>query len=203
MSRLSSKARAVTKTYGVLLHGVRTDSLNIKKMDVAIKTIQNENANTLKLDITWIGWFGALKEGDKKGSLIIELASPEEGNRALEEGLVIGSELHGCCVYNKQCRSKQCFQCWRYGHLSTSAECPAKEQRVCGRCSGQHHHKECTATARKCPVCQGPHEAWNKVCEFKKKEILRMRNSRIWTSARFSTTNEQAASYQTSNQASN
>lgn len=201
MGRLSSNARAVTKTYGLLLHGVRFDAIDTKDMVTAIKAVQNENANTLSLDIAWLGWFGTPKDGQWKGSLIIELASPEEGNRALEEGLVIGSEIHGCCVYNNQCRSKQCFECWKYGHLSTS--CPTKGKPVCGKCGGGHHHKECTETAHKCPVCKGPHEAWNKTCDAKKREIVRMRNARIWTPTRFATTKDQLASYQTSNQTSN
>ncbi len=197
MSKLSSNARAVTKTFGLLLHGVRIDAIDTKDMATAIKTVQNENVNTLNLDIVWIGWFGTNKEGYDKGSLIIELASPEEGNKALEEGLVIGSELHGCCIYNKQCRSKQCFVCWKYGHLSTA--CPKKDQSVCGKCSGEHHHKECTTGTLKCPVCDGRHEAWNKVCIAKKKEIARMRMARQWTPTRFVTAKESPASYQTSN----
>lgn len=58
MKRLSNNARAVTKTYGLLLHGVRTDTVNTKDMALAIKQIQNENANTLSLDIVYLGWFG-------------------------------------------------------------------------------------------------------------------------------------------------
>lgn len=114
----------------------------------------------------------------------------------MEEGLVIGSELHGCCVYNKQCRSKQCFICWKYGHLSTI--CPSKEHQVCGKCSGEHHHGDCTSAAKKCATCGGYHEAWNKVCVHKKKEIARTRQERVYTPHRFETSSNQSARYQTS-----
>ena len=173
MLRLSDNARTVTKTYGLLLHGVRIVSIDVRDMARAIQQIKADNAYTLNLDITWVGWFGTHREGQDKCSLIIELTSPEDGNKALDEGLVIGSEIHGCCVYNKQCRSKQCFVCWKYGHLSTA--CPTKETPTCGRCSGGHHHKDCTTEAKRCVVCGGNHEAWNKVCVHKKKEIERMR----------------------------
>ncbi len=33
--------------------------------------------------------------------LIIELADSDEVNKVIEEGLVIGLELHGYCVYNR------------------------------------------------------------------------------------------------------
>ena len=156
MLKLSNNAKAVIKTYDLLLHEVRIDAIDIKDMITTIKTIQNENANTLSLDIVWIGWFGTNKEGHDKGSLIIELASPEEGNKALEEGLVIGSELHGCCIYNKQCRSKQCFVCWKYDHLSTA--CSAKDRSICEKCLEKHHHKKCTFETLKCSICDGRYE---------------------------------------------
>ena len=111
MLKLSNNAKAVTKTYDLLLHEVRIDAIDIKDITTTIKTIQNENANTLSLDIVWIGWFGTNKEGHDKGSLIIELASSEEENKALKEDLVIESKLYECYIYNKQCRSKQCFVC--------------------------------------------------------------------------------------------
>ena len=183
MERLSSNARAVTKKYGILLHGVRTDALDTKELATAIKSIQNENAGTLSLDITWLGWFGMSKEGQTKRSLIIELASPEEANRAIEEGIVIGSMLHGCCVYNKQCRTGQCFECWQYGHVSIL--CPTRGRPTCGKCGGKHHHDDCKETTIKCAVCKGPHVAWSKVCEAKKKDMARMIEARLSTPTRF------------------
>ena len=119
-----------------------------------------------------------------KRSLIIELASPEEANRAIEEGIVIGSMLHGCCVYNKQCRSGQCFECWQYGHVSIL--CPTRGKPTCGRCGGKHHHDDCKETTIKCVVCKGFHVAWSKVCEAKKKDMARMIEARLLTSARYS-----------------
>ncbi|KAM0800673.1 hypothetical protein BDR22DRAFT_908349 [Usnea florida] len=196
MLRLSDNARTVTKTYGLLLHGVRIASIDVRDMARAIQQIKAVNAYTLKLDITWVGWFGTHREGQDKCSLIIELTSPEDGNKALDEGLVIGSEIHGCCVYNKQCRSKQCFVCWKYGHLSTA--CPTKETPTCGRCSGGHHHKDRIKEAKRCVVCGGNHEAWNKVCVHKKKEIERMRQERLYTPLRFDTPKGRPTAHQVS-----
>ena len=63
MLRLSNNARAVSKTYGLLLHGVRIASIDVRDMVYAIQQVKADNANTLSLDITWIGWFGMHKEG--------------------------------------------------------------------------------------------------------------------------------------------
>ncbi len=73
------------------------------------------------------------------------------------------------------------------------------------RCGGQVAHARLALTTSetlKCPVCDGRHEGWNKVCIAKKKEIARMRLARQWTPTRFVTTKELPASYQTSNQSS-
>ena len=85
MQKLSDNARAVTRTFGLLLHGVRIRSIDGEKMAWVIEIIQRENANTLSLDIAWIGWLDSHKEGQERGSLIIELTNSEQGNRALEK----------------------------------------------------------------------------------------------------------------------
>ncbi len=197
--KLSENAKAVTRTYGILLHGVRIDALpKMNEMATVAKAIQNENVSTLSLSIEWIGWFSPIRDNMDRASLIIELADSDEANKAMEEGLVIGSELHGCCVYNRQCRLKQCFECWKYGHISTS--CPDKGKQVCGKCTEGHHHKECKATVRKCAVCGGSHEAWNKVCIGRKKEILRIKQARALTPMRFASKKDSQISHQTGNQ---
>ena len=99
-------------------------------------------------------------------------------------------------MYNRQCRSKQCFKCWIYGHLSTA--CPQKGRQVCGKCSGGHIHKECTAKAYRCPVCQSNHKAWNRVCIAKKREITRIQQAGLWTPRRSMLTKHDSTSYQSS-----
>ncbi len=112
MKKLRENAKAVTKTYSVLLHGVKIDALpRMNDMATFIKSIQHENASTPSLNIEWISWFGICMEDTNRASLVIELGTPEEGNRAIEDGIVTGSELDDCCVYKRQCRSKQCFAC--------------------------------------------------------------------------------------------
>ncbi len=75
----------------------------------------------------------------------------------MEEGLVIGLELHGYYVYNRQCRLKQCFEYWKYGHISTS--CPDKGKQVYRKYTEGHHHKEYKATVRKYAICSGSYKA--------------------------------------------
>lgn len=45
------------------------------------------------------------------------------------------------CRVNRLTRVIKCFQCQKYGHISTY--CPTKEIDVCGKCAGDHPTKEC------------------------------------------------------------
>ena len=127
-----------------------------------------------------MGYLNRPKDSQQTASLIVECRTAEQANSAIREGLAIGSVIYRCVVYNRACRSKQCFVCWQYGHLSTS--CPNKE--ICGRCAEAHNHRECPKDKPiKCTVCRGSHEAWDKICIKKKLEIERMRAARFNTPA--------------------
>ena len=180
MSVFSEKAKAVAQMYGVLVHGVRIKDLNATDMEKGIEHIKTQNRDTVKLDIMWLGYLNRSKEGQQSASLIVECRTAEQANSAIREGLAIGNVMYRCVVYNRACRSKQCFVCWQYGHLSTSY--PNKE--ICGRCAEAHNHRECPKDKPiKCTVCGGSHEAWDKSCIKKKSEIERMRAARLNTPA--------------------
>lgn len=70
--------------------------------------------------------------------------------------------MHRCVLYNRECKIKQCFNCYQYGHILP--QCRAKT--VCGSCSGPHKSSECLETEKQCcPVCKGKHKAWDIGCE--------------------------------------
>lgn len=119
---------------------------------------------------------------------MIELKSIEQANKAIQEGIVIGAIMYRCVYYNRACRSKQCFQYWEYGHLSTS--CPNKER--CGLCAEEgHNYRVCSNKSRpkKCAPCNGNHEAWSKLCSLKKKEIARILEAKLNTPRFYQTLN--------------
>ncbi len=73
--------------------------------------------------------------------------------------------------YNPACRMKQCFNCYDYGHVSVHCQKSTK----CGACSGPQRTSECPRDKRqKCPLCNSAHTSWDKRCEYRKKEYLRI-----------------------------
>ena len=83
---LGSRVRVPNPTYGVLLHGVRTDKGNVdsSKQAEAIEKIKLENATLHPgIRITYVGWL--TKNGAKKtaSSLVVELAVKDQANGAI------------------------------------------------------------------------------------------------------------------------
>lgn len=182
MKALGQHAAEAARRYGILVTSVQYDLIDTTDQQSAISRIQSENRNTLDLDITSISWLVKQREEKTSGSLIIECKRPEQANDAIDKGIAIGMEIRRVSVYNRACKSRQCFVCWQYGHLSHS--CSKKDDPTCGRCTAKHHHKDCKEAYR-CAACGGNHVAWDKACKRKKEEIERIKTARWNTPARF------------------
>ena len=92
-------------------------------------------------------------------------------NMLIEEGLVLDHTLHGCMKYNLACRIKQYFNYYEYGHIWVHCQKSTK----CGACSGLHGTSKFPRDkAQICPLCNGAHTLWDKQCEHRKKEYLRI-----------------------------
>jgi len=169
---LSDNARPVKKSYPVMVHRVGVNRLNVSTPERREETartlqLQNSRANEMKnIKIVWVGWRTRPREGDKNGVVIVEFASPWMANAALDFGLVIGSEVFNCGVYNKACKPTQCIKCHRFGHIAL--QCTTKEE-SCGHCAGTHATDKCDDKgAVKCCICNVEgHKPWFKDCPHK------------------------------------
>ncbi len=107
LADLRSKAKVVRQSFGIIAFSVRTDKVNIKDKDGIIARIQAKNRSVpslKKLDICWVGWLRKPQEYQRTAHLVIECANAHQVNAAIDEGLVIGSELKIFCVYNRVCQ---------------------------------------------------------------------------------------------------
>ncbi|XP_054287586.1 uncharacterized protein LOC129003318 [Macrosteles quadrilineatus] len=55
---------------------------------------------------------------------------------------------------------RQCYNCFRYGHVAKS---PCDKTKTCRDCSQEYHEGPCT-TSIKCANCEGPHPSNSKTC---------------------------------------
>jgi hypothetical protein len=174
--RIGLGASVHNPTFGVLVHGIRTNTMDMAKVDEIKANILLENRPFLpNADIKYIGWLRGKTPVKAMTSIIIEFSKPEDANKIIDEGLVWQSELCQCERYERQCRLKQCFNCQKYGHIGTQCKATTK----CGYCAQEHSSRECPTKTdkdapRKCANCHGTHEAWRQQCQMRKGEMARI-----------------------------
>ena len=124
-------------------------------MEETKKKIVAQNASMCTgMKIESIFWLSTLKKDKRTASLVIEIDDAKLANTLIKEGLVLDHTLHGFMRYNSACRIKQCFNCYKYGHVSVHCQKSTK----CGACSGPHRTLECARDkVPKCPLCNGAH----------------------------------------------
>lgn len=109
---LGSNARLVTRIYGIMINGVRVKDFDMTNKDCVIKHIKASNTDIKGLqgmDIKWIGWRSVPKPGQELTSLVIEFSTPEYANATLDYNVLISQEVYAGVVFNRTCKSMQCF----------------------------------------------------------------------------------------------
>jgi hypothetical protein len=83
------------------------------------------------------------------------------------------SKVNGICLVGIRARVRdpiilpiQCFQCWRFGHVSIHCHMKCL---TCKRCGGDHLLKKCKCENVVCVNCQKSHYADSHDCEMHKK----------------------------------
>jgi hypothetical protein len=177
---LGEHAELIVPTYGVIVHGIPTHSINMKEPATAIQQMLADNHTVVPdAEITYIGWLTKESHLKRASSIVVEFTEPEMANAIIYAGMVWDGQVHQCQLYDRACRIKQCFRCYNYGHIGT--QCSAAQ--VCGYCSEQHETKHCSQKgaegfAPRCTVCKGVHTAWSNACPARKKEMGRVEQAK-------------------------
>ena len=171
-------SKVVATTYGVIAHGIPTNSVRMDDQKQTIARIQAENhkiGNEKDIPISYVGWLCVPKRA--AGSMVVEFTDAEQANVALQTGLIWDSEYKKTELYDRACRIQECFRCHRYGHIS--AQCGGQQK--CGICAEGHRSEDCPSKdlgKRKCASCGGPHRARDSKCPEFQKEAIRVQMAR-------------------------
>jgi hypothetical protein len=163
---LGEQAELVVPTYGVIVHGVSTKSINIKDQKTTIQQMLADNYTVIpRTEISYIGWLTKESTLKRASSIVVEFTDPEMANAIIYAGMVWDGHIHQCQLYDRACRVKQCF---RYYNYSTE----------------QHETKHCRQKGMegftpRCVVCKGAHTAWSNACPARKKELERVEQADI------------------------
>lgn len=156
LSGLSEHAELIVPTYGVIAHGIATNSINIRDQRAAIEQILADNYTVIpKAKIAYVGWLTKEATLKRASSIVVEFIDPEMANAMIYAGMAWDGLIHQCQLYDRACRVKQCFRCHNYGHIGT--QCNASQ--LCGYCAEQHETRHCKQKGvenfyPRCAVCK-------------------------------------------------
>ena len=180
LTKVAGSVTVLRTTFAVYTHGVRVVNVNTAEQDMAIRKITEQNKRLHPtLEITRLAWPKQVAESGKSySSIIIEVATAEMANRLIDEGLIEGSDIKICELFDKNCRIFQCFNCHKYGHSAKVC----RNATACGYCAGAHRSDSCDGKAKgkapRCAACRSEgHEAWSGKCQTRKKEKGRAKES--------------------------
>lgn len=177
---LGEQAELVVPTYGVIVHGIPTNTINVKDQETTIQQILADNHTVIpKAEISHVGWLTRESPSKSASAIVVEFKEPEMANAIIYASMVWDGQLHSSELYDRACRVKQCFRCYRYGHIGT--QCSAAQ--TCGYCAELHETKNCPQKGAegfnpRCPVCKGTHTAWSNACPERKKELERIEQAK-------------------------
>ncbi len=177
---VSSTAQVNRRRFPVMVHGMRTASVDCSKQKEAISQLMGQNRHLRHaIEILHVRWpRKAVKQGKAVTCLIVDVASPEQANTLIDEGLLFQSELKQCELYHGDCRLTQCFNCQKYGH--TAKVCRAS--RKCGLCAAPGHgDHDCgfrqDPSKHRCANCGKGHPAWSQACKERGAQVEKARQA--------------------------
>ena len=104
--------------------------------------------------------------GLTRATILATIESQEEARRACEEGVVWRAQILDCEPYWAALEPKQCYKCFKWGHIQRHCQ----KEALCGRCGTRAHGEGRRAGEAlyptqgdqvpcKCPYCRGAHTA--------------------------------------------
>lgn len=177
---LGERAELIVPTYGVIVHGVATKSIDIKDQKAVIQRMIADNYTVIpRAEISYVGWLTKESTLKRASSIVVEFTDPEMANAIIYAGMAWEGQIHQCQLYDRACRMKQCFRCYHYGHIGT--QCNVSQ--TCGYCAEQHESKHCRQKSvegfsPRCTVCKDAHTAWSNACPARKKERERVEQAK-------------------------
>jgi hypothetical protein len=177
------EARCQAREYIVLAFGVQVESFDQKEQVKSIEEIYTQNPLLRnQVRIARIGWAKrTLQQGRVHAALHIGVATPEQANVLIEQGLYLGQVHHHCEPFFKECQVNQCVKCHDYRHMAKHC----LKGRHCGYCASKGHASEdCpkkdSKEAYRCIVCKdrkANHTAWAQECPVRRREQERARQA--------------------------
>ena len=182
-ARFGQSCSIAEDTYEVLVHSIRVNSIDPKRVEDVAKLQEENQALHNGLKITRVSWLNRRHApGKTHASLIVGVATEQMANGIIQRGLVSNFALHLAEYYSPESRLTQCFKCQAYGHVAPVC----RKVEAYGYCAGKHNTQECTTqTQLKCANCGKRHAAWNLECSIRRAAKVKSMQARCTAPTRF------------------
>lgn len=150
-------AEIIKPSYALAIKGLQVSSLQGISDDILLQEIQSTLPGACRAKI----W--RPNDPSYRAKVLIATTDVNEANKACNDGLIWRYQLYNCEPYLDSARPLQCFQCWKWGHISRNCK---KTTPVCQRCNTSRHTdpgNNCQRASR-CPNCNGNHSARSPDC---------------------------------------
>ncbi|KFZ20125.1 hypothetical protein V502_03342, partial [Pseudogymnoascus sp. VKM F-4520 (FW-2644)] len=85
---LGEQAELVVPTYGVIVHGISTNSINIKDQKATIQQMLADNYTVIpRTEISYVGWLTKESTLKRASSIVVEFTDPEMANAIIYAGM--------------------------------------------------------------------------------------------------------------------
>jgi hypothetical protein len=181
MQILGTRARVLKPIYRVLIYGVRTEKENIDPSNQAETTekIRTENATLHpNTNITYVGWLTKSEAKKPASFLVVEFTTKVQADRAIREGLVLGTCHYNYKLYNQGYKLKQYYKCQKYGYIGIQYIA----NNTCGYYTESHDIRQCKNREEpnftpKYTLYKGLYIAWSNGYQVRKIQIVKVENT--------------------------
>lgn len=158
------QAKEAYRTYAILVKGLKKADLQGITEEAFGIEIGLQSVDKVKFRLP-------TNPGFTRATVLVTLESQEEAQKACNQGVVWNAQILDCEPYWATLEPKQCFKCWKWGHIQRFC----RKEALCGMCGTGAHGEggragEALCPTKqgrvpcKCPCCGGDHAAWAKEC---------------------------------------
>lgn len=178
---LGAGTRLNRPRFTVLVKSVHQDALDCSNQEVARGTLSKQNPYLSGIELIHVGRERSRQADSptRASTVLVDVASPQEANLIIQEGLVLGYVHHSVELFHRDCRVTRCYRCQGLGHMARVC----RHKACCGWCASQEHtnDKDCPKRAQKqparCASCKGDHPAWAGQCPVRQEAVTRAREA--------------------------
>lgn len=181
---LESAMDSQSVTFGVLMENVRANRLNLQpevKNYMAAQMLAAVNTSALPSLVDHRDLLSVQsRQAGKKGlvNLMVEFATPKQGNEAILGGLIWDEKRHKCTRLLRDSEIQKCSNCQRFGHVLSNCT----NGTACELCLRPHPTDDCLQ--QPCKICRKQHSLGS-LCKVygiekcKVKELVRLQQP-LW-----------------------